>query len=249
MAARKVRTRKQLNDAAVFERVQSILINAAEGRRSVGDDREYADLRKELMRRASEPPLLVSTHPTVDSFSAYIKGIENRRDGVERVRNEFKPLLGPVGEIRAQTLDASTWTGEESRVGRLKVVRTLLPLAQAAVESMIATLSEPSANGGPILDEREQALKHLRQLHRTLGELLAAVDAGRFDDELGQSLAADAARYAKRVARALRDDPMPYLSGALLLGIFEACGLPGIGGYLGGVALNVRKHGQKQGAP
>ena len=37
--------------------------------------------------------------------------------------------------------------------------------------------------------------------------------------------------YAKRAARALRDDPMPYLASALLLGIFEVCGLPGIAGY------------------
>jgi hypothetical protein len=72
------------------------------------------------------------------------------------------------------------------------------------------------------------------------------VDSGRFEDDLGQSLAAEAARYAKRAARALRDDPMPYLWSALLLGIFEACGLPGIGGYLGGVALNVRKHGGRK---
>ncbi len=125
-------------------------------------------------------------------------------------------------------------------------MRILLPLASAGVESMIATLSEPNPNGAPVLDERVEALKHLRELHRTWGELLTAVDAGHFDDELGQSLLAQAARYAKRAARELRDDPMPYLSSALLLGIFEACGLPGIGGYLGGVALNVRKHGQRK---
>jgi hypothetical protein len=111
---------------------------------------------------------------------------------------------------------------------------------------MIATLSEPNPNGAPMLDERGEALEHLRQLHRTLGELLSAVEAGHFEDELGQSLLAQAARYAKRTARALRSDPMPYLSSALLLGIFEACGLPGIGGFLSGVAVNIRRHGEKQ---
>ena len=107
---------------------------------------------------------------------------------------------------------------------------------------MIATLSEPNPNGAPLLDERREAIDHLRALHKTLGQLLAAIDAGHFDDELGQSLAAQAARYGKRFARAVRDDPMPYLTSALLLGIFEACGMPGIAGYLTGVALNVRKH-------
>jgi len=113
---------------------------------------------------------------------------------------------------------------------------------------MIAALSEPNANNAPILDERKEAIENLRSLNRTLTEYLAAVDAGHLDDDLGQGLAAEASRYAKKAARALRDDPMPYLSSALLLGIFSACGMPGIGGYLGGVALNLRKHNPQTGA-
>jgi hypothetical protein len=183
----------------------------------------------------------------VDSFVAYIRGFD-RPEGITKVRDEFGPMLRSIEKgADPPAIDASSWTGQQSRVARLKTVRTLLPLAQAGVESMIATLSEPNPNGAPILNERVDALKDLRELHRTLGELLAAVDAGHFEDELGQSLLAQAARYAKRAARSLRDDPMPYLSSALLLGIFEACGLPGIGGYIAGVALNVRRHGAKNG--
>jgi hypothetical protein len=107
---------------------------------------------------------------------------------------------------------------------------------------MIATLAEPNDNGAPLLEAREEAVEHLRELHRTLGELLSAIDQGHFDDELGQNLQAEAARFAKRAARALRDDPMPYLSSALLLGLLTACGLPGLGGYISGVALTVQKH-------
>lgn len=235
---------KTWSDAAILERVQAVLVNAASGRRSLSDDQQYSDLRKAVMRRLPDPPTLVVTHPTVDSFSAYIKGIENRQSRVQRVYDEFAPLLELRGHRPGQA-DASQWTGSDTRTARLKTVRTLLPLAQAAVESMIEALSDPGANNGPILDEREEAIEHLRALHRTLGELLAAVEADRFDDELGQGLAADAARYAKRAARALRDDPMPYLSGALLLGIFEACGFPGIAGYIAGVASNIGKHRQK----
>lgn len=247
MAQPSQRSRKRLTDAALVARVQSILINAAEGRRSIGDDQQYPDLRRELKRRRLDTPPLVSAHPSVDSFSAYIKGIETKRERVERVREEFSAVLDAVENGSAAATDASAWTGEPGRVARLKTVRTLLPLAEAAVESMITTLSEPNPNGAPILEEREEALKHLRELHRTLGELLSAVDAGHFEDELGQSLLAQAARYAKRAARALRDDPMPYLSSALLLGVFEACGLPGIADYIAGVALNVKRHGRKGG--
>jgi pentose-5-phosphate-3-epimerase len=67
------------------------------------------------------------------------------------------------------------------------MVRGLLPLAQNAVDSMIATLSEPNANGGPLLDGRVEAIEELRKLHQALGDLLIAVDGGHLDDELGQN--------------------------------------------------------------
>lgn len=158
------------------------------------------------------------------------------------VRAGFQTPFEPTQKPTEAGVSAEAWTGPKRPVERLQAVRTLLPLAQVAVESMIATLSEPNANGAPLLEGREEALQHLRDLHRTLGELLSAVDRGHFDDELGQGLAAEAARYGKRAARALRDDPMPYVSSALLLGLFTACGLPGIGGYMADVAFNVKKH-------
>ncbi len=156
------------------------------------------------------------------------------------VREEFAPLLALCAK-QAHT-DASDWTGVQSSTVRLKVVRELLPLAQAAVEGMIETLSAPNPNGGPILDSREKAIAQLRELHRTLGELLSAADSGHLEDELGQGLAAEAARYAKRVANAVRDEPAAYISSSLLIGMFYACGLPDIGGYIAGIALNVKKH-------
>lgn len=97
-------------------------------------------------------------------------------------------------------------------------------------------------NGAPLLDEREEAVGHLRKLHGTLGDLLAAADSGHLDDALGQGLAAEAARYAKRAARALRDDPMPYVASGLLNGLLAVCGFPGVGGFIGGIALNIRKN-------
>lgn len=232
---------RNLADGQIADRLQSILINAAAGRRSVGDDAQYPELRRELMRRTKDVPSFLLTHPSVDSFTANIKGVPNRAEREARVRNDFQGLSLPE-DREVPSVDPSAWTGEPSRAARLKTVRTLLPLADTAVQSMIATLAEPNDNGAPLLEAREEAVEHLRELHRTLGELLSAIDQGHFDDELGQNLQAEAARFAKRAARALRDDPMPYLSSALLLGLLTACGLPGLGGYISGVALTVQKH-------
>ncbi len=239
--AKRSGSNRNLADGQIADRLQSILINAAAGRRSVGDDAQYPELRRELMRRTKDVPSFLLTHPTVDSFTANIRGVSNRAEREERVRNDFDPLLRSDRGKNA-AFDSSAWTGEPSRAARLKSVRTLLPLADTAVQSMIATLAAPNDNGAPLLDGREEAIEHLRDLHRTLGELLTAIDQGHFDDELGQNLQAEAARFAKRAARALRDDPMPYLSSALLLGLLTACGLPGLGGYISGVALTVQKH-------
>jgi hypothetical protein len=233
-----------MSDEAVIERVQSILINAAEGRRSIGDDAQYDKLRRELIRRPFSTPQLVSTHPTVDSFGAFIRGISDRRERVKLVRDQFEPLFQPFADPPQSAFDASEWGASPSQGSRLKTVRSLLPLAQAAVDSMITTLSEPNPNGAPMMEHKKEAIEHLRELHRTLGELLAVVDAEGLDAK-GQRLLAEAAGYAKRAARSLRDDPMPYLASALLLGIFEACGLPGIAAYLVGITQNITKHSGK----
>lgn len=244
VAQRKSGSLKQRSDAFLGERLQSILVNAADGRRSIGDDSQYPDLRRELLRRTANGPPLLLTHPTVDSFNAYIKGIKGKAARVQRVRDEFGPLLASLEGGAKAAIGSSAWTGIESRTERLHVVRNILPLAQAAVEGMIAALSDTGGNGAPLLDEREEAVAHLRKLHGALGDLLAAADAGHLDDELGEGLAAEAARYAKKVARALRDDPMPYVASGLLNGILAICGFPGVGGFLGGIALNIRKNAE-----
>lgn len=247
MASRRTNSLKQRSDAFLAERLQSILINAADGRRSVGDDSQYPNLRREFLRRADAAPPLLMTHPSVDSFSAYIKGIRGKPARVQVVRDEFGTLLETLNGGSPTIADASTWTGIVSRSERLRTVRNLLPLAQAAIEGMITALSDTGGNGAPLLDEREEAVGHLRRLHGALGDLLAAAESGHLDDELGQGLAAEAARYATRAARALRDDPMPYITSGLLHGLFAACGFPVVGSFLGGIAQNIRKNATQAG--
>jgi len=109
------------------------------------------------------------------------------------------------------------------------------------VEHLIATLEAPSHNGGPPLDETVAAIECLRQLHRALGEMLVAADEGKLEDAFNSGLPAEAARFGKRAAKAFRDDPMPYAVSATILAIMTACGVPGIAGYLAGVALTMKK--------
>ena len=97
-------------------------------------------------------------------------------------------------------------------------------------------MEEPRHNGGPPLDEMAAAVENLRELHRVLGEMLIAADEGKLSKAFNEGLPVEAARYAKRAAKALRDDPMPYAVSATILAIMTACGMPDIGGYLTGVA-------------
>jgi hypothetical protein len=247
----KAKTRVQLSDVDFVERMQSILINAADGRRSIADDRQYAELRKQFKRRHLIMPSMVETHPTVDSFMGFMSGIKNRVVRVENIREEFAPVLLSAKPLAPHRSDnpASDWTGRPSRIQRLKVVRELLPVARSSIEAMIAELSEPGPNGGPLLDEHEEAIAHLRQLHGKLGELIAAIDGGRFSDDLGEGLVADAIRLAKTIGGNLRDEPLPCALAALLLGIFSAAHMPTTGAFLSEATFHLsRKAKTKSGS-
>jgi len=175
---------RQLENSGVADRLQSILVNAARGQRNIADDRQYPRLREELTRRQITPPSLVHIHPTVDSFVAYIRSAGDRPQVVERVRNEFDDLYRSIESAANPSVASATWTGVADRRMRVTAVRELLPLAQASVEGLMVQLAQPGANNGPLLDERVEALEHLRALHPALGNLIAATEAGHQDDDL-----------------------------------------------------------------
>jgi hypothetical protein len=242
MARKRAQPLKQMDRSVLLDRLESILVNAAEGQRSVGDDRQYSGFRRELLRRKGGIPNLVLTNPSVDSFYAFIRKIADRPQRVDHVRKDFALINGDP-ERTGPDVDSRTWTGIAPPTEQaIKVIR-LMPLAQAAVESLIAQLAEPNVNGAPLLDDRVEAIQYLRQLHDTLGDLLNAAENGELDDSLGKGLVAEAVRYSKRAARALRNDPMPYVASGLLLGLLDGCGFPGVAGFISGIALNIRKHG------
>ena len=136
---------------------------------------------------------------------------------------------------------SSAWTGIASRKERLLTARNLLPVAQSAIEDLIAGLSSGGHNGGPLLEDVEEAIVDLRELHRVLGDLISMIDGGQFNDDLGGELAAEAVRWTERAYQKLVSDPMPVAAASLLMAVFSVLGFPGAGGFLAACALSVKK--------
>ena len=157
-----------------------------------------------------------------------------------------RPLANELDDVDGEDFDAkafnsSAWTGAATSAEKIAAVKTLIPIAQAAVEQLIATLSGSRHNGGPPLDDTIDAIEALRSLHVALGKLLLAADEGKLTDASFDGMGIEIARYGKRALRNLVNDPVPYALSATILAILSACGLAGIGGYLAGVAVNMRK--------
>jgi hypothetical protein len=215
------------------------------------DEDGYQRLRADLLNNQSysglAPSFLRKCRDTGALWS-FAKGIDGSWEP-RRVflREQFEPLLDllengpPRGEQYPGEYDASAWTGVPTGVQRVVAIRTMIPLAQASIEVLIAQLEAPNHNGAPPLDELDEALKHLKALHSRLGEILQILDKNGKITLEGEGLIAEAARYGKRAAKALKEDPIPYALSASILAILSACGFPGIAGYLGGIALAVRK--------
>jgi len=246
------------NDDEAIIRLQDILLQLAEGERGEELDQEYREIRSAFLENSEYNdviPRLVRIHRNLGGMWPYMKNFdatwEPRR---KHVRDELDPLFAraehlakkstdanPPWPATPPSTDATDWTGMQSRAQRLATARSLLPVARGSIERLIEDLSKPPHNGGPPLSETTEALDNLRKLHRSLGEILDAVEGNNWSAIEQQGLPAEAARYAKRFARSVRYDPMPYASAALLLCVLSACGLPGIAGALSGVALTVSK--------
>jgi choline dehydrogenase-like flavoprotein len=247
-------------DEEAVTRLQEILLQLAEGARGDELDSEYKELRKAFLENAEYSdvaPRLVRIHRDLGGMWPYMKSFDAQWEPRRKhVREELEPLFRRVEELTARSIDAAPpwpgtsgpggtdpadWTGMATRAQKLATARALLPVARASIERLIEQLSRPTHNGGPPLDETENAIENLRELHAALGQILEAIEGGRWSELEGQGLPAEAAKYAKRAARALRDDPIPYAMSALLLAIFSACGFPAIASHLAAVALTVQK--------
>lgn len=228
-----------------LERMQSILLSRVEGKLGSEEEREYRSLRRALM---SDPS--ISSHLSrlvrVNSDLGGVWADLRAHSGQWEPRRQFvrEQMRGALDEARLAAMNSglpsSSWTGIASKQERLTAAHKLLPVAQATVEGLIAELEKPQGNGGPPLDEREEAIENLRQLHRVLGEMLREIEGNA--KPLNQRLLDEAAGYLSRFGSAVRDDPMPYMVSAGLFGIFTVLGAGAVGGFLAGIASRIKKN-------
>lgn len=237
----------------LFERVldyQNELIGFFTGE-SLADDR-YAEMRADLIGNEAYnglAPKWIRRNRDLGSLWSFAKSVDGSWEPRRQfLREQFEPLLDFLerdGAIPAPKMpgpyDSSAWTGVTSTVQQAKAIKTLIPVSIASVETLIAHLEKPSHNGGPPLDEVEHAIVQLRALHGKLGQLLEAAETGRLKETIESGIIAEIARFGRQSARSLRGDPLPYALCGTLLAVFTACGFPGLGGYLGGVAMAMRK--------
>lgn len=227
---------------------QDLLLRAAEGARDDQLNAEYRTMRDTLLNSAQYAnlaPTFVRHHPNLGSLWPSLKNFspqwEPRR--IE-IRRQFEPAIAEADApyiFGDPPYPSSSWTGAIRPIDRIIATKTMLPVAQGAIEQLIAALNSPGHNGGPPLDGVEDAVRDLRALHSALGEVLAAADNGSLDAAYNGGLAREVSQYAKRAARKLRDDPIPYAMSGLILTVLSACGFPGIGGFLSGVAANMKR--------
>ena len=233
------------DDESAVLRFQQVLLEAAEGARDGKIDSEYQQLRRALIAHPvfkDHVPRFVRQHRDLVSMWPFFKSFnpqwEPRR---QMVRGEFRPVLDLAEESSVAQISASSWTGISNKRERLIAIKALVPVAQAGVETLIATLDIESSNGGPMLDSHAAAIGNLRALHIQLGVFLDIAEEGKLESSLGKGALLDVAKYAKRAARELRDDAMPYAVSGLLLAVLSSLGVPTLGAYLAGVAMNIRK--------
>lgn len=145
--------------------------------------------------------------------------------------------IGTADAIAEPVIESDSWTGLSSRSKQLVAMRDQLQIVERAVAHLIENLEAPG-NGGPPLDEHKEAIEALRSLHRKLGEILGSIDRGTFNDELGDSLAAESFRLGSRIISKLRGDPARYILAVTTFALLGACGFPRIGDFLAETILS-----------
>jgi hypothetical protein len=236
----------EYNDAEeALERLQSLLLARVQNKLGQEDELEYRQLRRALMREPGikeRLPRLVTVNSDTGGVWSVLRDVSDRWEPRRVfVREQMQAALDWVRSPEGQeAVSSSSWTGIATAHDRLLAARKLLPLAEATVAGLIAELERPQGNGGPPLEDREEAIRNLKDLQKVLGSIIAELEAGA--DTLKAKLLDEAAGYVSRAAKALRNDPMPYLVSAGLCALLSLFGAGTLGGYLAGVAATVRKN-------
>jgi hypothetical protein len=128
--------------------------------------------------------------------------------------------------------------GPGVRREQAQLVQKLAPAALLAVERLIDEEMRLRDNGGPVDDDREEALAHLRALHGALGELITLAAA---EQPLGQVLGRlQAIRHSAKVTVGKAAAAMPVTASALV----AFAGVVGIADFfVGNVVLSLAAGG------
>ena len=167
-----------LTDLEAMQRLLTLCLGACDGMQDLADDSRYKALRRSLLNRADLRPLAPAFIAAQPNLSAYVRHVRETKDRSERrnmVRAQFASLLDHVGE--PQPIRPSAWTGRLSLREQGQIVQALAPAALTVVERLIDNEMRLRGNGGPVDDDREQALSHLQVLHQALGELIRLAKA------------------------------------------------------------------------
>ncbi len=236
------------DEVSAIEQLQKLLLIVVEAYGNDNDNRQYQDLRTALVKskdyRSEIPRIIRSNHDLSsirDELKSHSQQWQPRRDFI---REQMRGLFDRAEALDLESLpvaQAEHWTGSQSVKSKKQAIVAMLPVVNASLEELLDYLEQPGANGGPILDQRQDAINQLKHLREKLNEIIEMAEADQLSSAAADGLIGEASRYAKRMAKTLAADPMPYAMSALILSVLAAAGFPGIGGYLGAVALNITK--------
>jgi hypothetical protein len=169
-----------LNDEEAVQRLRTLCLGACDGIQDLADDVRYKALRRALLSREdlrALAPAFVAAQANLSSFVRHVRETKERNERRDMVRLQFTPLLEEVAG--SATVHTSGWTGRTNIREHAFLVQALGPAALLAVERLIRDEEQMRDNGGPVDEDREAALSHLRALHEALGDLIALVAAQR----------------------------------------------------------------------
>jgi hypothetical protein len=234
------------DDEAVL-RLQSIMLDACEGRKDLSLDREYKRLRKPLIRRpdfSDVVPKFVRSHQDLRSFWSYAKGVDDQWEPRrQHVRNAFEPLFDRIEGRTKPPIQSSRWTGRRTPAQQAQIVLALAPDALTGVIRLLEEQERPLHNGGPADPEQLEAIEKLKELRDALSYLITLAENG---SDLGAQLAEvrelknrvltwSASPYGLNLAR------LPLLGMSTVLGagvMYLVNGIcPGDGGAMGAAVL------------
>lgn len=167
-----------LTDVEAVQRLRTLCLGACDGIQDLADDNRYKALRRALLNRPdlrALAPAFVAAQPNLAAYVRHVRETKDRSQRRDMVRSQFSPLLDFVGE--PPTVKSSAWTGQLSLREQAQIVQALAPTALTVVDRLIENELRLRGNGGPVDEDREQALAHLRALHQALGELIRLASA------------------------------------------------------------------------